>query len=116
VPLATAGNKILTIITWSWDEAHQMTSESATFGTCSHLPLTQEYLTLLARGSSTAGVAMSTLVQKGGIAVVDLVTHEALLPNLVHISNLFSGGGAPHLQDAPSLLASLGSPPCSTPH
>jgi len=95
VPLATAGNKTLTLITWSWDEAHQLTSESSTFGICSHLPLTQEYLTLLARGSSTAGVAMSTLVQKGGITVVDLVTREALLPNLVQISNLFSGGAPP---------------------
>jgi hypothetical protein len=65
-------------VEWDWDEATQVASYINSLGAIVNMPLTREYLRLVAEGRSTRGVAVSLMVQKGGITIVDLATKEGL--------------------------------------
>jgi hypothetical protein len=63
------------VISWSWDETHQMLSSRRGLRT-HNLPLTEEYLRSIRAGLSTANVAMSIMVQAGGLLVADAQGRE----------------------------------------
>ena len=57
MPLVPASviSTVAAIVEWNWDEATQISSQIYSVGALSQLPLTRDYLRLLAEGKSTRG-------------------------------------------------------------